>query len=192
MKTLRKPPIDKFSKHKNLVVLQTSDVILFNDFNEQEVRIKALFDSGSQRSYISKHVHKILSPEIKNKEKIKANTFSSNKSKEKISDYVKLSVKTEKENKSFEAFSISLMCLSDSNEIRTHSHLIRKRTLNHLVKLAFKKSFATKKSTCKIPSRKLPAPPKFEFCRFWNKIRRNRSTDRFRLLMGICICKGEM
>ena len=87
---------------------------------------------------------------------------------------------------------ISLICLSDSNEIRTHSHLIRKRTLNHLAKLPFKKSFATKKSTRKIRSRKLPAPPKFEFCRFWNKIRRNRSTDRFRLLMGICICKGEM
>ena len=28
--------------------------------------------------------------------------------------------------------------LSDSNEIRTHSHLVRKPTLNHLVKLAFK------------------------------------------------------
>ena len=106
LKTLRKPPIDKLSKHKNLVILQTSDFILFNDFNEKEVRIKALFDSGSQRSYISKRVHNILSPEIKNKEKIKANTFSNNKSKEKISDYVKLSVKTEKENKSFEAFSV--------------------------------------------------------------------------------------
>ena len=106
LKTLRKPPIDKLSKHKNLVILQTSDVILFNDFNEKEVRIKALFDSGSQRSYISKRVHNILSPEIKNKEKIKANTFSNNNSKEKISDHVKLFVKTEKENKSFEAFSV--------------------------------------------------------------------------------------
>ena len=27
--------------------------------------------------------------------------------------------------------------LNDSNEIRTHNHLVRKRTLNHLVKLAF-------------------------------------------------------
>ena len=27
--------------------------------------------------------------------------------------------------------------LSDSNEIRTHNHLVRKRTLNHLAKLAF-------------------------------------------------------
>ena len=25
---------------------------------------------------------------------------------------------------------------SESNEIRTHNHLVRKRTLNHLVKLA--------------------------------------------------------
>ena len=35
--------------NKNFILFQTADVILFNDFNKNEVRIKALFDGGSQR-----------------------------------------------------------------------------------------------------------------------------------------------
>ena len=85
--------------------MQAAD--LFNDFNKKEVRMEALFDGGSQRSF----VQNILSPEIINKEKIKINTFSNNKSQEETSDYVKLFVKTEKGNKSTEAFFISLICL---------------------------------------------------------------------------------
>ena len=138
----------------------TADVILFNGFNKKEVRIKALFDGGSQRSYVSKRVQNILSSEIINKEKIKINTFNNNNSKEEIRDYVKFFVKTGKGNKSIEAFSISLICLPLKNH--------------------------------KICSTKLPASQKFEFCRFRNRIRRNGSTDRFRLFMGICIWEGEM
>ena len=65
---------------------------------------------------MSKRVQNILSPEIINKEKIKINTFSNNNSKEEISDYVKLFVKTEKGNKSIKAFSISLICLPLKNQ----------------------------------------------------------------------------
>ena len=95
----------------------TADVILFNGFNKKEVRIKALFDGGSQRSYVSKRVQNILSSEIINKEKIKINTFNNNNSKEEIRDYVKLFVKTGKGNKSIEAFSISLICLPLKNQL---------------------------------------------------------------------------
>ena len=66
---------------------------------------------------MSKRVQNILSPEIINKEKNKINTFSNNNSKEEISDYVKLFVKTEKGNKSIEAFSISLICLPLKNQL---------------------------------------------------------------------------
>ena len=31
---------------------------------------------------------------------------------------------------------LNIFLLSDSNEIQTHNHLVRKRTLNHLAKLA--------------------------------------------------------
>ena len=65
---------------------------------------------------MSKRVQNILSPEIINKEKIKINTFSNNNSKEEISDYVKLFVKTEKGNKSIKSFSISLICLPLKNQ----------------------------------------------------------------------------
>ena len=82
--------------NKNFVLLQTAEVILFKDFNQKEVRIKALFDGESQRCCVSKRVQNILSPI--NKQKIKINTFNNNNSEEEISDYVKLSVKTETGN----------------------------------------------------------------------------------------------
>ena len=41
-----------------------------------------------------------------------------------------------------------IWCLSDSNKIWTHNHLVRKRTLNHLAKLAKKASFVNWFSVC--------------------------------------------
>ena len=69
------PQSTNLANNKNFVLLLTADVILFNGFNKKEVRIKALFDGGSQRSYVSKRVQNTLSSEIINKEKIKINTF---------------------------------------------------------------------------------------------------------------------
>ena len=54
--------------------------------------------------------------EIINKENITINTFNNNNPKGEISDYVKLSGKTEKGNKSIEAFCISLICLPLENQ----------------------------------------------------------------------------
>ena len=75
--------------NKTFVLLQRADVILFKDFNQKEVRIKSLFDRGSQRSYVSKRVQNILSPEIISKERIETNAFNNNSSKKEISDYAK-------------------------------------------------------------------------------------------------------
>ena len=75
--------------NKTFVLLQRADVILFKDFNQKEARIKSLFDRGSQRSYVSKRVQNILSPEIISKERIETNAFNNNSSKKEISDYAK-------------------------------------------------------------------------------------------------------
>ena len=75
--------------NKTFVLLQRADVILFKDFNQKEVRIKSLFDRWSQRSYVSKRVQNILSPEIISKERIETNAFNNNSSKKEISDYAK-------------------------------------------------------------------------------------------------------
>ena len=87
--------------NKNFVLLQTADVILFNNFNKKEVRIKVNLLMVDLKEVLSKSVQNILSPEIINKEKIKTNTFNNNSSKEEMSDYEnsvtrKLSVKDEK------------------------------------------------------------------------------------------------
>ena len=92
------------------------------------MRIKALSDGGSQRSYISKRFRNILSPDIIDKETIKITSFNNNNSKEEVSDSVKLSVKTEKGNKSIEAFCISPLWLSLKNQSRCEFCEIFKNT----------------------------------------------------------------
>ena len=48
--------------------------------------------------------------------KIKINTFSNKSSQEETADYVKLFAKTSQGNKSFEAYSISFICLPIKNQ----------------------------------------------------------------------------
>ena len=64
------------SSEKDFVLLQTAEVNLFNKSNCAEVRAKILFDSGSERSYISRRAQNIL-----NFTKLKINTFGSANSK---------------------------------------------------------------------------------------------------------------
>ena len=52
--------------------------------------------------------------------------------------------------------------------------------------------FTIKKVTGKVCLTKLLASQRFGFCRFWNRIRKNRSVDRVRLLLRIFVWKSEM
>ena len=52
--------------------------------------------------------------------------------------------------------------------------------------------FTIKKVTGKVCLTKLLASQRFGFCRFWNRIRKNRSVGRVRLLLGIFVWKSEM
>ena len=61
----RNPQSTNLVNNKNFVLLQTADVNLFNDFNKKEVRIKALFDGGSQGSYVSKRARNNCSEQLK-------------------------------------------------------------------------------------------------------------------------------
>ena len=48
----RNPQSKSLVYNKKFVLLQTDDLILFNNFNKKEVRIKAPFNGGSQRSFL--------------------------------------------------------------------------------------------------------------------------------------------
>ena len=117
------------------------------------------------KEFFSKPAQNILSPEIINKEKIKTNTFKTTVLKRKS-----VTIKT---------------------QWIKNSLWKMKRAINRGI-LHFTYIFATKISTRKICSTKLPVSQKLEFCRFMNKIRRNRSNDRFRLFVEICIWEVEM
>ena len=65
------------SSEKDFVLLQTAEVNLFNKSNCAEMKAKILFNSGSERSYISRRAQNILNFTPLNSEKLKINTFGS-------------------------------------------------------------------------------------------------------------------
>ena len=94
-------------------MLQTAEVNLFNKSNCAEVKVKILFDSGSERSYISRRVQSILNLTPLNSEKLKINTFGSANSKVTTVRRVNFFIKTADEKfKETEACVFPLICLS--------------------------------------------------------------------------------
>ena len=96
--------------NKTLVLLQTAEILIGNPQNNQIVRMRAFFDSGSQRTFISERVTKIFKLASEGKENISLNTFANSVSKDSLVDRVKLNIlpRADTENKSFE---ISALCL---------------------------------------------------------------------------------
>ena len=96
--------------NKTPVLLQTAKLLIGNPKNNQIVKIRALFDSGLERTFISERVTKILKLTRERKENISLNTFANSVSKDSLVDRVKLNIlpRVENKNKSFE---ISALCL---------------------------------------------------------------------------------
>ena len=49
-----------YSAISSCVLLQTAEIILFNLINTREIKVKTLFDQGSQRSYVIERVKSFL------------------------------------------------------------------------------------------------------------------------------------
>ena len=99
------------------VLLQTAEITLTDPGMKNEVKIKALFDSGSQRTYMSNRVRKILNLKTESTETMSINTFGNTTSKTSLVDQVKFLIKT-KSHKSFclQALSVPLICLPIKNQ----------------------------------------------------------------------------
>ena len=89
-------------------MLQTAEVNLFNKSNCAEVKVKILFDSGSERSCISRRAQSILNLTPLNFKKLKINSFDSANSKVITVQRVNLLIKTTNET---EAYRSPLICL---------------------------------------------------------------------------------
>ena len=91
--------------NKTPVLLQTAEILLGNppQYN-QKVKIRALFDSGSQRILMSERVTKILKINGEGQKNDSLNHFTNSGSKDSLVDSVKLNIlpRFDNKNKSFE------------------------------------------------------------------------------------------
>ena len=63
------------------ILLQSAEIVLENPLNKKEVRIKALLDQGSQRSYLSERIQSILDLAPISKENVSISTLKNPNSK---------------------------------------------------------------------------------------------------------------
>lgn len=78
------------AKSKTTVLLQTARATAINPSNGQSTSVRILFDSGSQRTYVTDDIRDKLSLDILYKERLNLNTFGENNYKSKKCDAVTL------------------------------------------------------------------------------------------------------
>ena len=79
------------------ILLQTAEIVLENPFNTKEMRVKALLDQRSQRSYLSQRIKSILDLAPISKENISISTFGNPNSKQSTLENVCFNLKNESE-----------------------------------------------------------------------------------------------
>ena len=101
------------------ILLQTAEIILENPFNRKEVRVNALLDQGSQRSYLSQRIKSVLDLAPISKENISISTFGNPNSKQSTLEKVCFNLKNESEQTfPTEALSTPFICLPVKNQLR--------------------------------------------------------------------------
>ena len=70
-----------YSGNSSCVFLQTTEIILFNRVNKREIKVKTLFDQGSQMSYVTERVKSFL--KLTSHENMSISTFGNKTLKKK-------------------------------------------------------------------------------------------------------------
>ena len=80
-----------FAESKPSILLQTAQAEIFNiDNKEHKIVVRVVFDSGSQRSYVTKRVKDYLNLPVAAREQIYLRTFGQNKGKLEAMDVTQL------------------------------------------------------------------------------------------------------
>ena len=113
----RKIILTDFASGVSTVLLQTASLIAEGITCEIQIKVKVLFDQGSQRSYITKRVKDLLKLKGVSKESICINTFGDTKSENSILENVLMKLKKDK-NETFEikALCSNFICLPNNNQ----------------------------------------------------------------------------
>ena len=99
-------------KGKKEVLLQTARASAFGEDPTKKMAIDVLFDSGSQRSYISEELKKKLSLNVENVETININTLGSDKYNKKKCELVSINIEVENQVIPVRALSYPTICFS--------------------------------------------------------------------------------
>ena len=99
------------------VVLQTAEILVENPINKKQVKVKVLFDQGSQKSYLTQRIKRVLSLNPVGCENISISTFGNEVPERSRLDRVIINLKN-KENKIFEieALCKDFICLPIKNQ----------------------------------------------------------------------------
>ena len=99
------------------MLLQTTNLIVEGTTFEKQIKLKVLFDPGSQPSYVTKRVKDLLRLKSVSKKSICKNTFGDTKSKNYILEDVLVKLKNDK-NETFEikALCTNFICLAINNQ----------------------------------------------------------------------------
>ena len=98
------------------VFLQTAAVILENPNTKQQVKVKALLDAGSRKTYISERIRKFLNLSTEAVENVNISTFGNSQTLSKPIDRVLLVAKTNyHENILINALCLPMLCLPVSS-----------------------------------------------------------------------------
>ena len=99
------------------MLLQTTDLIVVGAMCEKQIKVKVLFDQGSQQSHVTKRVTDLVKMKGVSKESIGTKTFGDKKSKNSILENVLVKLKNDK-NEKFEinALCTNFICLPINNQ----------------------------------------------------------------------------
>ena len=105
------------------ILLQTARTFAFRDNQSKMVPVKILFDSGSQRSYITDELRSKLDLKVKGKETLNLNTFGSNRYHIQSCTHVKVKLGT-KDRKFIEisALSLYVVCSSVKTPVKVNAY----------------------------------------------------------------------
>ena len=93
-------------------MLQTASIKVYNpDNRDQCVQIRAIFDTGSQQSYVTQNIREVLNLKPSDKQAITVMTFGSNEQSDQVCDVVKIGVETQDGNgQEMKLFAVPLIC----------------------------------------------------------------------------------
>ena len=110
-KTNQNETTTNYASNFSSILLPTADIILENPLTKKEVRVKALFDQGSQRTYVTQRVKNVLQLAPICTEKIKISTFGSKKCDSDELEKVSVHLKNSREKFEVEALCTPFICL---------------------------------------------------------------------------------